>query len=1709
MKEILAAGIGILTSVSALAGNSDKDRKVPDGHVFVEDWRKYDQAVKDDLPQTELDILSTIIDKAGSAHSRWDFYDAAVYFREISIRRNWKQSEEQNALLKSRLEKFNDPVLTIWRSYNYAGERGQDFLSLIQEHRQELISGNDPVFAQKSAQGNPFGLVFRNDYESALWLAVSRRSEKAESVLSEELSGAYPLAASVEFYDISRYQRTPDLEAFAEKYKGKAAALFAEEALLRQKYNGLGNKNSTSSESWKAFRDECMKFQKSRKAFSGEERKLAMRCDLSDIIKSMDSRDIQATIKDNVLTARMKNLRTAEVSLVREGSNKAAWTQRITDNSGHYCVQDTVKVSVPDLPDGNYVLKVTARSIKNELNYHKYSLSVAYRSTSDGLEIYVADYKSGKPVDRVDIKAEYTDGSTELFHGFSLDGFTPLRKEMLSKRNQDGKALSLRSLICSFTDSQGLYHCSDEVSAYYNVSAVKSSNAPGEDMMRASIVTDCGLYKPGSEVRFKAILYEDCEYSSTKKSHTVEGESVMITLMDADGRQVASMPLVTGPFGSVSGAFDLPDGMKPGRVSLTLKYDGRTLCSRYIRLEEYVLPSFTMSVAPQEERYFPGDMIVMKGVLKSYSGRSLQGAEAICSLHKYGNGEESLTDIPVRISDDGSFEISFPADELRNPDDRYSSYWYQAEVKYVDATGEVVTASTAVTVAGWLNLSYEILDRNDCILNLTEEARLKSGTWEHYMISGDGLRLKVHSEYVTDNAVCIYRLRDGDNVIAEGHLPVGEDTEIKLPSTEPALYTVELSLTKNDQRGRAHSSDTMRFCVMTSPEADGIVLPDGVKDFVRALAEDDVIGLQFGHCDAPIWAIAEIWDYKGHIVKCEKVLLPAGESVKTLRFDYADSYPDKVQLSLFYFKDGEAMNWTHAFQRPVPKTSFPLEFSRFVDTTGPGTVCEITLKTDAGAECAVAVFDKTTESYQANVWNPLALRQPREVYLMISSVCGRNETDWGRVYARSAGRLLTKASANAMVMNDMAVMEEAVQAGESFDMANGAMMEAAKTPDAIEEELESLDVRMDMADILAFEPSLRSDSEGNVHISFTTSDKLSTYYVNVLAHDRNARSAVARREMMVTLPVQLSLAQPQFLYEGDRYVLKAAVSCEGKSDFSGNILFTLTDGSDVVKKEIKPVTVAAGGTSSAMLELKGVPHCNSGKLGVKLAFSAKDAEGHKVSDALYAEIPVLEAAQTITESHSALLRSRDDINTTAEALRSQFVNLPGGAAEMKEISIRDMLEDVLAEVSEPKSQDAIALMGSASVRYVSGRGDASQLIANLLDCRNVDGGFAWRQGLKSSPAVTAYVLETAALLAKRGIAIDTRLSSVLSDAVRYIDADMFNETRPWWGGGLTTAQYAYVRSLYADTPFDQKISKERKDEFRAYFDIDNAMTGNILAKVRRHVTVENLLAADNALVSQWGLKSDRKLSARIRKDIESTSQYAVAHVSGGSYFPDAVLPWRGLFETEAYAHSFICNALAPYRPDLADAVRMWLMVQKETQKWPSDPACVNAVMSVMDGSEDMLGAKVLVLSASGRLPFSKISQSGNGMSLSQKWLVRTDDGWKETSSFKAGDTVKVQYRLWSEENRSFVVFKAQHPACMLPVEKLSGSRYGSYREVHPDRIEYWYTAFPEEVTVIEEVFQVTQSGEFSSAASEAVCTYASHYSAVDMPQKHVSAGQIQ
>ncbi len=849
------------------------------------------------------------------------------------------------------------------------------------------------------------------------------------------------------------------------------------------------------------------------------------------------------------------------------------------------------------------------------------------------------------------------------------------------------------------------------------------------------------------------------------------------------------------------------------------------------------------------------------------------------------------------------------------------------------------------------------------------------------------------------------------------------------------------------------------------------------------------------------WAAVELYGTGDKLLERKVIrFAPQGDGYATaeVRYPYLDSYPQTMSLQIVYFQNKRVYSHSVSRRRENHAYDMPLSFERFLDTTSPGAHYTFTIKTGPGAEVAATIFDKSTERFMPNSWVSVKSDPWPVPYISYSNYPGVDE---GRYeYVMAYGRNVLSKAAGRFDEVEMMVEEAAVDAPMADSVAGVA-------PEA---EAEDIPIREDFATTIAWEPFLKADKDGTVQFSFTNADKLSTFFVQLFSHDKDMRNETLRREMVVTIPVKISLVEPKFIYEGDKWNVRVGLSSTLIGDADGTLQVDFIDGASyktgpVLSSSSKTVKVPGGGSCSFDFPVTA-PAVDV--LGLKITF--KPTTLPIGSDAVFVTVPVRKAVQTLTESHSGVLLQGASAQELEASLRDAFVNVPGSEASLRDISILGMIREALPEKITPDAENAISLSEALYAKSLCDRlgqeveFDGEGIISKLLALQGEDGGFSWFKGMSSSPMVTTIVLER-----MRGLGIIDEEA-----AVHFLDKEFFesHSSSRWWYCGISMQQYLYVRSLFPEVSFNEKTTRDFRKEVRAYLvpSKERGLNGWLFAKTRRLATLKNLseLEGGTSLARTMGIRlmAAGRLRRSLKADVESLVQYAEPHKDGGIYYPNLVMPWRGLLETELYAHSRLCNLLATSgHNDISDGIRLWIMLQKETQHWEDDPGYIEAIASVMDASQAVLDTRVLALSAEYTKPFSEIIATGNGMVINREpieyskpsgeWYYRGSVSGGLADSLKVGDRIRIRWSINNEENRSFVRITLPHNAGLVPVDQTSGYHYGCYRNVLADRIELWYESYPEEKTEVYEEYYVTRSGAFQCPAAVVESLYAPHYRA--------------
>ncbi|MBR5735908.1 MAG: hypothetical protein IKX60_03850 [Bacteroidales bacterium] len=1337
-------------------------------------------------------------------------------------------------------------------------------------------------------------------------------------------------------------------------------------------------------------------------------------------------------------------------------------SKKIDTFKNKYNIWETVETTWKFDEEGLYIVKLVSAD-KSAYHYVYISrVAVALREVDGKYEVYAADAVSGKPYDKLTVTA-YRDGrgkgtflSPVIFSAkeYAQNGFTPLSQKLYESPENYGY-FYVTADGDSFTSPMG-------VNRPYIRHYEREISQEG-----VYIYTDRRLYKPSDEIQFKVVAFR----SNGKEGEVLEGKKLEVELYaPAESKPVATVKVVTNAYGSASGSFTIPEGSRNGSYSIRTDYGGTS-----VRVEEYTTPDFYLEMPVLEGLYTFDDIITQTGEVKGYAGIAMAGAKVEYTVRRQphwrvwrmGNvtGWKTIDEGSVTADADGRFAISFKAERPEAPeDDDDVSASFLVEVKVTDRQGETHEASQSVMVADIpLQLSTAFASEvtvNDTVIAVNRDVE------KYILING------TNRNGIPQTVDGSFRLLSDGKVLSEGDFTTGKKRDLDFSSLPSGSYRLEYQVI---WRGRTISGN--REVALFSPSDTKV--PVESKLFFYPIETEGGIEFFVGTTEEDLYIEVELFDRD---LKLYRMPLHLKNEARRISLPYLDKYNDCVELSLFTIRDQKQYHETYTFKRPVSPVKFDLQIESFRDRTAPETEESFIVKGPA-SELTVSIFDVTTDRYGANRFN----FSPFQAYYTSSPYISTNLPEGrGRVYGETVvigygstrGGLLRRVSSmntmaknEAMVMDDMMVLEEAAVAPMGFDSA----------AEQEEEGAEQADVRSDFGETIAFYPHITIGDDGKVEVKYTTRQAFGTFRVMVLAHDKNLHSGSAEQKFIVQKELMVMPSLPLFATEGDKITLKSVVANVSGRELKGTAHIAFEDAVTGKKIDLgtkdKKVTLAAGAQSELEWTVT-IP-------AAERIFVTIDVTADGISDGEKNAIEIVPQVQEITETASFILGGPHGRSYYERQLRDR-IGAKDAVVRYEEYGTLDAVRAALTAPERPANDNFISWL---DVIYVS---QARQKIGETVDkdltdaavkkiisLQHSDGSFSWFPCMYGSDVLTMLFAEKMSQLDRMGVR-PAGLDASVRKAVKYIDSRIASiaDNKNWKWTSLI--DYFAVRSLYPDIQMPAKV----KDAFNKYLTASEKdwQTTSILAKAQLTNTLLRTKGTDF-----WRSTFD----GRIKTLTESLLDHAVVNRTVGCYFPNAVMPFRGLMSTEVYAHAELQELFFKLgEKEMVTALQQWLLLQKHNQAWESNMATADAVFALLTHeAEDLrLGAVYYTYKA----PMQQVKEFSNDMSVKRSFW-RDGKELAEGDVLHVGDRIEVRYDLWNGENRSFVQVHAMRPACFYPVDERSyGSSY-FYKEQTATGTEYYYQLLPEEDTRLTESFYVTQEGVFNKGLVEIESLYAPEY----------------
>lgn len=373
--------------------------------------------------------------------------------------------------------------------------------------------------------------------------------------------------------------------------------------------------------------------------------------------------------------------------------------------------QHAVEIKIAGLPQGDYYIVFSSGK---DFNISRNAISASHFTVSDltyfkdGNRFFVRDLHSGKPVVSADVTI-YTNNYQESLFGNKRFKTLQLHSRVKTDRNGSFSIAkptnSYNNYVLEIQSNKKTLIAETEEMNLYRYPALLNKNPKKQveyeqENKRMFFFTNRAVYRPGQQLQFKGIAVTK-DYNTQKSKLINSGAPVMVRLRNANHQAVDSVSCSLNEFGSITGAFRLPETGLTGRWYIEA---GGFNGSRFsFRIEEYKRPDLTVVMNRMKPAYHISDSIRIGGQTKAYAGNAVGNARIsytiTASVYFTGRTDyypDRLRDLPPvtgeTVSDTkGNFEIPFTPDSVARQ--------YLIELTATDNNGRTATQRARFFVA--------------------------------------------------------------------------------------------------------------------------------------------------------------------------------------------------------------------------------------------------------------------------------------------------------------------------------------------------------------------------------------------------------------------------------------------------------------------------------------------------------------------------------------------------------------------------------------------------------------------------------------------------------------------------------------------------------------------------------------------------------------------------------------------------------------------------------------------------------------------------------------------------------------------------------------------------------------------------------------------------------------------------------------------------
>ena len=1177
---------------------------------------------------------------------------------------------------------------------------------------------------------------------------------------------------------------------------------------------------------------------------------------------------------------------------------------------------------------------------------------------------------------------------------------------------------------------------------------------------QTALFTDRAVYRPGQTVHVSAVAYDLDGLHSAK---VAGGKEITFTLLNANNKTVEEKTATTDEYGTAAVDFNLPEGSSiNGRFSV--RCTGNNMARRSFLVEEYKRPTFEVKFDDVTAEYHNGDTVSVTGRAMTYAGVPVQNARVAYSVKRSvshwffiydTDADMSMLTDTVATDASGKFSLRIPVVMPKGYEEKTSTgnlpkyhfpiyYTFTASAQITDNAGESHTAETSLRLGTTpTSLSFSMPDK------MVKDSTV-AVTFNRLNASGKNIDGEV--TYWFDSQSKRYTVKANESITIDwskyAEVASGRHTLTAVCGTDTASCRFVL-FGLDDKRPAYDTPDWAYISSETFPR-------DGKPVYVQLGSS----------CENTHILYSVIAGSK----ELESGAFDVSNSLKTTPYIYKEEYGEVLLLNFMWVKDGVAYTHKYTIARPLEDKTLNLKWVTFRDKLTPGQKETWTLnisrpKTEdkintgsttefKGGQLLAMMYDKSLDqiaknnfSFSLGLWQNYPSTRWNTPTDMATTLSASKEINWAkymwlslntfdydfsdlyfssfnndridgmltsaapkRLYVRGYGTTL-KAKEEAAMATDASLSENKVSVRkDSKVMANDATDIAGAKDEEKAGSSTAGQIRENLQETAFFYPALYADKGGNVNISFTLPESVTTWNFRGFAHDKGMNFGIIESEAVASKKVMVVPNVPRFVRVGDKASIATRIANTTGKDITTIVKLQIVDPETdkQISLQTRKVKIAANSTESAAFDFSAVADMPS------LLVCRISAEGKDYSDGEQHYLPVLPNTERVVNTVPFTFLQKGEKNIQLDKL---FPKDASGKKLTVEYTANPtwLMIQALPSISEVNEKNAINLVSAYYAnslgKYIMKQTPVIKQVVGLWKKENAADGGSLMSVLEKNQELKNLVLDETPWVMDADKESDQKkqLSTFFDEsAIGYRLESQFNNLTDlqnsdgswsWWkgmnGSPAMTAQVletlSRLKSMTGNTQADRIIEK--------------GMTylGNVVVKEyeemkKREKKGETPNVCDSHAIQYLYINTllNRKLStaekevkdyllAYLRKDrqrniyakalmavvlnndgktqeakeyVESIRQYTVSKPDMGRYF-DSQRAGYSWFDYRIPTQTAAIEALKTVDPTDVTTIndmRLWLLQCKRTQAWDMPINSVNAVYAFIDGNYKELSA---------------------------------------------------------------------------------------------------------------------------------------------------------